>query len=54
MVPCVGGGAILAGVAGMGSGVRYVCAEGALDWAGALWVMQRAGKKLVMPIGKVL
>ena len=50
----VDGGAGLAGVLGMGFGVWYVCAEGAVDWAAALWVMQRAVKKLAMPMGRVL
>ena len=42
VVPRVGGGTGVAGVGGMGLGVRYVCAQGAVDWAGALLVMQQA------------
>ena len=53
-VLCVGRGACLVGVGGKGSGVGYVCAEGLGDWAGALWVMQRVVKMLVMPLGRVL
>ena len=32
-------------------GVRHVCAEGALGWAGALWAMQWVEEMLVTPTG---
>ena len=35
-------------------GVGYVCAEGAVGWAGALWAMQWVEEMLVMPTGGVL
>ena len=35
-------------------GVGYVCAEGAVGWAGALWAMQWAEEMLVTPTGGVL
>ena len=35
-------------------GVGYVWAEGAVGWAGALWVMQWVEEMLVMPTGGVL
>ena len=44
----------LVGVCRMGLGVGYACAEGLVDWAGALWVMQRVVKKLSMPIKRML
>ena len=53
LVPRSGGGAGLAGIGGMGLGVGYVCAKGATVWARALWVMQRAVKKLLMRMGRV-
>ena len=35
-------------------GVGYVCAEGAVRWAGALWAMQWVEEMLVTPTGGVL
>ena len=35
-------------------GVGYVCAEGAVGWAGALWAMQWVEEMLVTPTGGVL
>ena len=35
-------------------GVGYVCAEGAVGWAGALWASQWVEEMLVMPTGGVL
>ena len=35
-------------------GVGYVCAEGAVGWAGALWAMQWLEEMLVTPTGEVL
>ena len=35
-------------------GVGYVCAEGAVGWAGALWAMQLVEEMLVTPTGGVL
>ena len=32
-------------------GVGYVCAEGAVGWAGALWSMQWVEEMLVTPTG---
>ena len=34
--------------------VGYVCAEGAVGWAGALWAMQWVEEMLVTPTGGVL
>ena len=35
-------------------GVGYVCAEGAVGWAGALWATQGVEEMLVTPTGGVL
>ena len=35
-------------------GVGYVCAEGAVGWAGALWAMQCMEEMLATPTGGVL
>ena len=54
VVPRLGGGAGLVGAGRMGFCDWYVCAEGVVDFAKALWMMRRVVEKPVMPLGRVL